>query len=267
MFSATMPEEIRELAKQWLRRPHEVKVTPVASTPERVSQSVCFVERQQKPVTLKRFLHETRPSRTLVFARTKRGADKVARGLERNGIRAIAIHGNKSQSRRQAAIREFNSERPPVLVATDLASRGLDFSDVSHVINYDMPDTPEAYVHRIGRTARAGASGRAVSFCERADRQCLRMIEKLTKQTVSVEQLPGTTAKRTSGVTATDNNGRPENNDTVNPVTSTESPAKNTGRKPRRRTSRNHPHAATTTSNRHSRRKPRQRRKSNAKTV
>jgi ATP-dependent RNA helicase RhlE len=267
MFSATMPEEIRELAKQWLRRPHEVKVTPVASTPERVSQSVCFVERQQKPVTLKRFLHETRPSRTLVFARTKRGADKVARGLERNGIRAIAIHGNKSQSRRQAAIREFNSERPPVLVATDLASRGLDFSDVSHVINYDMPDTPEAYVHRIGRTARAGASGRAVSFCERADRQCLRMIEKLTKQTVSVEQLPGTTAKRTSGVTATDNNGRPENNDTVNPVTSTESPAKNTGRKPRRRTSRNQPHAATTTSNRHSRRKPRQRRKSNAKTV
>ncbi len=167
MFSATMPPKIRELSRQWLRRPAEVHVAPVASTPERVSQAVYFVEPRHKAATLTRFLLETSRTKTLVFSRTKRGADKIARCLERDGIRAMAIHGNKSQARRQAVIREFGSNRPPVLVATDLAARGLDFSDVSHVINYDLPDCPETYVHRIGRTARAGASGKAVSFCGR----------------------------------------------------------------------------------------------------
>jgi len=189
MFSATMPKEIRELARQWLRRPLEVHVAANASTPELVSQAVYFVERQHKAATLTRFLQETSRAKTLVFSRTKHGADKIARGLERDGIRAIAIHGNKSQARREAVIREFNSKRPPVLVATDLASRGLDFSDVSHVINYDMPDAPETYIHRIGRTARAGASGQAVSFCGRDERHQLRMIERLTGQTVSVARL------------------------------------------------------------------------------
>jgi len=190
MFSATMPEQIRQLAKQWLRRPLEVKVAPVASTPERVSQTVCFVERQHKVATLTKFLNETPRSRTLVFSRTKHGADKITRYLQRDGIRAVSIHGNKSQAKRQAAMREFNSQCPPVLVATDLAARGLDFSDISHVINYDMPDTPETYVHRIGRTARAGASGQAVSFCCRDERQQLRMIERLTGRTVPVQALP-----------------------------------------------------------------------------
>jgi ATP-dependent RNA helicase RhlE len=190
MFSATMPKEIRTLAAQWLRRPFEVQVAAMASTPELVSQAVYFVERQHKAATLTRFLRETCRAKTLVFSRTKRGADKIARCLERDGIRAIAIHGNKSQARRQAVIREFNSKRPPVLVATDLASRGLDFSDVSHVINFDMPDAPETYVHRIGRTARAGASGQAVSFCGRDERHQLRMIERLTGQAVAVETLP-----------------------------------------------------------------------------
>jgi ATP-dependent RNA helicase RhlE len=190
MFSATMPKSIRQLASQWLNRPFEVHVAPVASTPELVEQAVYFVEKRNKSATLTHFLNETRRSKTLVFSRTKRGADKIARCLERDGIRAMAIHGNKSQNKRQAVIREFNSKRPPVLVATDLAARGLDFSDVSHVINYDLPDTPETYVHRIGRTARAGASGQAVSFCDQDERRLLRMIERLTGQTVKVEKAP-----------------------------------------------------------------------------
>ena len=202
MFSATMPPEIRKLASQWLQRPFEVQVAPIASTPELVGQSVYFVERQDKAATLTWFLNETNHTKTLVFSRTKRGADKIARCLLRDGIRAVSIHGDKSQARRLAVIREFDSQRPPVLVATDLAARGLDFSDVSHVINYDLPDTPETYVHRIGRTARAGASGLAVSFCDRDERKQLRMIEKLTGQAVPVERSPtllGTSASR--GVT------------------------------------------------------------------
>ena len=191
MFSATMPKEIRALAGEWLRRPFEVQVAAIASTPELVSQSVYFVERRDKPATLTRFLQESPRFKTLVFSRTKRGADKIARFLQQSGIRAIAIHGDKSQSKRTSVIREFNSKRPPVLVATDLAARGLDFSDISHVINYDLPDDPETYVHRIGRTARAGASGQAISFCGNDERQRLRMIEKLTGKRVSVEKLPG----------------------------------------------------------------------------
>ena len=214
MFSATMLKEVRALASQWLRRPLEVKVAPVASTPERVSQAVYFVQRNQKAATLTRFLQNTHRSKTLVFSRTKRGADKIARCLQRDGIRAVAIHGNKSQARRQAVMREFNSKRPPVLVATDLAARGLDFSDVSHVINYDLPDTPEIYVHRIGRTARAGASGQAVSFCGRDERCRLHMIEKLTGQSVAVEKLPamseiGSTQRRFTKASRSRRKGRP----------------------------------------------------------
>lgn len=190
MFSATMPKEIRQLASQWLRRPFEVHVAPVASTPERVTQGVYFVDRNRKAATLTWYLQDNDRSKTLVFSRTKRGADKIAKGLEKDGIRAMAIHGDKTQAKRQAVIREFNSKRPPVLVATDLAARGLDFSDVSHVINYDLPEVPETYVHRIGRTARAGASGQAISFCDRDERHRLRMIERLTGQAVAVEKLP-----------------------------------------------------------------------------
>jgi len=195
MFSATMPPEIRSLAKEWLRRPYEVQSTPVASTPKLVSQSVYFVERQNKQSTLTRFLQGIKTAKTLVFSRTKRGADKIAHRLQRDGIRAISIHGDKSQSKRQAVIRQFNTARPPVLVATDLASRGLDFSDISYVINYDLPNTPEIYVHRIGRTARAGAAGQAVTFCSGDERQQLRMIEKLTGIDVPVKKLPGADKK------------------------------------------------------------------------
>ncbi len=190
MFSATMPKEVRALATKWLRRPFELQVAPVASTPELVSQAVVFVERNRKTATLSLLLREAGHSKTLVFSRTKRGADKIARLLERDGIRAVAIHGDKSQSRRSAVIRQFNSPHPPVLVATDLAARGLDFSDVSHVINYDMPDAPETYVHRIGRTARAGASGKAISFCGSDERVRLRSIEKLMRRRVAVKKPP-----------------------------------------------------------------------------
>jgi len=186
MFSATMPKAIRELAQEWLRRPYEVKVAPIASTPDLVTQSVVFVEKQHKVKMLTGLLQGAEQTKTLVFSRTKRGADKIARFLQREGIRAVAIHGDKSQSNRRAAMRQFDSNRPPVLVATDLAARGLDFTDVTQVINYDLPDVPEIYVHRIGRTARAGATGQALSFCSRDERPQLRTIERLTGHAVTV---------------------------------------------------------------------------------
>ena len=260
MFSATMPKEIRELAKQWLHRPFEVKVTPVASTPELVSQAVYFVEKKQKPMTLRRFLNATACTRTLVFSRTKYGADKIARSLERRGIHAISIHGNKSQARRQAAIREFNSSQPPVLVATDLASRGLDFSGVSHVINYDLPEVPEIYVHRIGRTARAGATGQAISFCSPDEQRSLRMIERLTGQAVPVELPPGTTDEA-------------EPNDTASaPASQTQDPGekaeptqrKKSSRRHRRRKTATRPGAASPRSQQRPRKGPRKQRKAKA---
>ncbi len=230
MFSATMPKAIRELASQWLRRPFEVKVAPVSSTPDRVSQAVFFVDRSEKAATLSRFLRQTDSAKTLVFSRTKRGADKIARHLERDGIRAVAIHGNKSQARRTAVMGEFNAPRPPVLIATDLAARGLDFSDIAHVINYDLPEVPETYVHRIGRTARAGAAGKAISFCDHDERKLLRMIEKLTGRAVPVEKAPGASGKAkvrsaAHGESRTGNAGR-----TATRVGTNGSPASGAGR-------------------------------------
>jgi ATP-dependent RNA helicase RhlE len=188
MFSATMPAEIRKLAGEWLRDPAYVQVGPIATPGELVEQSVYFVEPRQKPHLLTHFLQNTAFTRTLVFARTKHGADKIVKQLIRAGIRAAAIHGNKSQNVRQRTLDAFKSNRPPILVATDVAARGLDIDDISHVINYDLPDVPEMYVHRIGRTARAGASGIATSFCGREERNQLRQIERLTRRTLTVEQ-------------------------------------------------------------------------------
>ena len=158
----------------------------VSAPAEKVNQSVYFVERRQKGRLLEQFLNESAGGRTLVFSRTKHGADKIVKFLQRGKIRAAAIHGNKSQSARQRALEQFKSKSPPVLVATDIAARGLDISDVSHVINYDLPETPETYVHRIGRTARAGASGSAVSFVTSDDVYTLRGIEKLTRRKIDV---------------------------------------------------------------------------------
>jgi ATP-dependent RNA helicase RhlE len=188
MFSATMPPEIRELASEWLRDPEFIQVGRIASPVELVDQSVYFVDQRHKPQLLTHYLQNTAFTRTLVFARTKHGADKLVKQLIRSGIRAAALHSNKSQSVRMRTLEAFKSNRPPVLIATDIASRGLDVQGISHVINYELPEVAEVYVHRIGRTARAGASGIATSFCARDERDQLRQIERLTRRTIPVEK-------------------------------------------------------------------------------
>ncbi len=184
-FSATMPREIGELADEMLREPIRVSVTPAAKTADRARQSVIHVDPQKKSALLVTLFADPAMRRTLVFTRTKRGADKVARHLAAAGIRIAAIHGNKSQKQREAALAEFRAGRIRGLVATDIAARGIDVDGVTHVINYDLPVTPESYVHRIGRTARAGAEGIAISLCGSEERGLLRDIERLTRQTIT----------------------------------------------------------------------------------
>jgi ATP-dependent RNA helicase RhlE len=187
-FSATMPDEIAGLAADLLDEPKRVAVTPVASTVERIRQRVIHVERVKKRALLAELLADPDMARTLVFTRTKRGADRVALYLVgAAGIQAAAIHGNKSQSQREQALRQFRDGHVRVLVATDIAARGIDIDAVSHVVNYELPEVPEAYVHRIGRTARAGASGSAISLCDGEERHLLRAIERLTRQTIPTE--------------------------------------------------------------------------------
>ena len=180
-FSATMPREIGALAGDLLRDPAKVSVTPVASTVERIDQRVIFIEAARKRTILSEILRDDKMGRTLVFTRTKHGADKVVRGLEVDGISSAAIHGNKSQNQRERALAGFKAGTTKVLVATDIAARGIDISAVTHVINFDLPNVPESYVHRIGRTARAGAGGSAISFCDGEERAFLRAIESLIR--------------------------------------------------------------------------------------
>jgi len=179
LFSATMPAEIRRLADSILRQPVFVQAGPEASTVEAVSQTVYRVARKNKPILLERLLRHEAMERTLIFTRTKYGADKLVTTLRRSGIEAGAIHGNKSQNARTRALNGFKSGGTPVLVATDIASRGIDVDEITHVVNFDMPNIPETYVHRIGRTARAGASGIAFSFCDHEELDDLRAIERL----------------------------------------------------------------------------------------
>jgi ATP-dependent RNA helicase RhlE len=186
LFSATMPVEIRRLADDILKNPVTVQVTPVASTVQKIEQSVYFVDKGAKPSLLVKYIKDNGISRALVFTRTKHGADKVARYLDKAGIRSAALHGNKTQGQRRRAMELFTSQKPPILVATDIAARGLDIDEISHVVNYDVPNIPETYVHRIGRTGRAGASGTAVSFVDHEEREYLRDIERLTKQKIAV---------------------------------------------------------------------------------
>ena len=189
-FSATMPKAIKELADKYLTDPAEVAVTPVAKTADRVEQRVVHVNQNEKTALLTLFFQREKPERTLVFSRTKHGADKIVRYLEAAGIPANAIHGNKSQANRERALAQFKSGQVSVLIATDIAARGIDVSGVSHVINYDLPEVPEQYVHRIGRTARAGAEGKAVAFCAPDERGLLRDIERLTRTQIAVNALP-----------------------------------------------------------------------------
>jgi ATP-dependent RNA helicase RhlE len=185
-FSATMPPDVSQLADSLLHNPSKVSVTPVSSTAETVQQSVYFVEKDGKKDLLVHLLRDASIRSALVFSRTKHGADKVARILEKAGIRAQAIHGNKSQNARQNALSQFKNGQTKALVATDIAARGIDIDELSHVINYDLPNVPETYVHRIGRTGRAGASGIAISFCDSEERAYLKDIQKLIGKTVPV---------------------------------------------------------------------------------
>jgi len=178
-FSATMPGSIMNLANSILNNPAEVKVTPVSSTVDRITQSVYFVDKKDKTDLLVHILKNSDVSRSLVFTRTKHGADKLVKQLSKTGIFAAAIHGNKSQNARQKALNDFKNNQLRVLVATDIAARGLDIDDLPHVVNYELPNVPETYVHRIGRTGRAGLEGTAVSFCDHEERSDLKNIQKL----------------------------------------------------------------------------------------
>lgn len=179
-FSATMPPELSSLAASLLHEPIRVEVTPVSSTAATIRQSLYHVNRENKKLLLSHLLKDSNIKTALVFTRTKHGADKVVKDLLKSGYTAEAIHGNKSQNARQRALSNFKNGTTRVLVATDIAARGIDVELLSHVINYELPNVPETYVHRIGRTGRAGASGIAISFCEHEEREFLRDIQKLT---------------------------------------------------------------------------------------
>ncbi len=186
-FSATMPDTVTGLANSLLRNPVSVTVNPVSSTAEKVEQKVLFVDRDNKEGLLLSLMKDVSISRALIFTRTKHKANRVAEKLNKNNVIAEAIHGNKSQGARMLALKNFSAGRARVLVATDIASRGIDIKGVTHVINFEMPMEPEAYVHRIGRTARAGAAGIAISLCDGEERSILRAIERIIKATIPVD--------------------------------------------------------------------------------
>jgi ATP-dependent RNA helicase RhlE len=214
-FSATMPGEIEDLAKQMLNNPERVAVTPVASTVERIAQRVIHVAKADKPALLADTLRAETIDRVLVFTRTKHGADKVVRQLVQKGLPAEAIHGNKSQGQRDRVLSAFRNGRVRILIATDIAARGIDVEGISHVVNYDLPNVPESYVHRIGRTARAGAEGVAISFCDGEERTFLRSIERLIGITIpaSGQAVPETGGQKPhNGRQHNGRNGRPAHN-------------------------------------------------------
>lgn len=187
-FSATMPKAIRKLADSILNHPVEINVTPVSSTVEKISQSVFFIEKTQKAALLAKILNDGNQQQTLVFTRTKHGADRLARSLVKKGVQTAAIHGNKSQNARQNALLSFKDGKITVLIATDIAARGIDIKELPQVINYDLPADSETYVHRIGRTGRAGKQGKAYSFCSEEEKPLLLKIQKLIGFQVPIAQ-------------------------------------------------------------------------------
>ena len=187
-FSATMPQEIQALANSILHNPEKVEVAPVSSTADTIKQSLFYVQKDNKRALLNYILDDKTIETALVFTRTKHGADKVVKDLVKAGIKAEAIHGNKSQNARQRALTNFKSRTTRILVATDIAARGIDVDELTHVINYELPDIPETYVHRIGRTGRAGLSGTSFSFCEMEETAALRDIQKLIGKNIPVEE-------------------------------------------------------------------------------
>jgi len=185
-FSATMPGEIEQLAGGILKQPTRIAVTPPSTTVERVDQRVYFVDAANKHALLAELLKDGAIERVLVFTRTKHGADRVTKHVQRIGVAAQAIHGNKSQNARQRALADFRDGQTRVLVATDIAARGIDVDGITHVINFEIPNVPETYVHRIGRTARAGRDGIALTFCDASERSLLRDVEKLTRKQLAI---------------------------------------------------------------------------------
>tara|TARA_B100001971_G_scaffold84647_1_gene78114 strand:+ start:223772 stop:225001 length:1230 start_codon:yes stop_codon:yes gene_type:complete len=187
LFSATMPKDIEALAKSLLRDPVRVAVTPESSTVEKISQRINYLKKENKVKLLTKIIQEEDITSTLVFTRTKHGADRVVRLLEKSSIKAAAIHGNKSQNNRERALTKFRDGDIKILVATDIAARGIDVSHISHVINFNLPEDPKSYVHRIGRTARAGRTGVAISFCDEQELSQVRTIEKHIKKKITVD--------------------------------------------------------------------------------
>jgi ATP-dependent RNA helicase RhlE len=216
-FSATMPKEIQSLADSILTHPVKIAVTPVSSTVEKVQQSVYFVDKGDKKKLLLSILRDSSIASALVFARTKHGADRIAKDLTKLGVPALAIHGNKSQNARQNALTTFKDGRLRVLVATDIAARGIDIDDLSHVINFELPNIPETYVHRIGRTGRAGASGIAISFCEAEERPYLTDIQKLIGKNIPVVKDHPFVSSSTAVPTTAKTGNRPHNNQPRSP--------------------------------------------------
>lgn len=186
LFSATMPKDIARLASKILNAPKKVEVTPESSTVEKIEQSVNFLLKDDKLNLLEKILISEDIKSALIFTRTKHGADRVVRKLDQVGIKAAAIHGNKSQNNRERALNKFRSGELKFLIATDIAARGIDVDHISHVINFNLPEDPKSYVHRIGRTARAGREGKAISFCDQQEMSLLKSIEKHTKQKIPV---------------------------------------------------------------------------------
>lgn len=216
LFSATLPPAIRKLSNDLLTDPAVVDVSPTTTTAERVTQCVCHVQKPNKTPLLVHYFDHLNMDRSIVFTRTKHGADKVTRQLRKAGVEAVAIHGNKSQNQRQAALDRFKSGKLGALVATDVAARGIDIDEVSHVVNYDVPRDAESYVHRIGRTARAGAEGVAITFCENEERPFLADIEKLISTRIEIrndvegltEAEPDTPLPRGTGKRGSKGNGK-----------------------------------------------------------
>lgn len=195
-FTATIPPEIRTLANSLLNKPVMITTVTVSAPAEGINQSVYYVEKEGKKALLQQVLRSKEIETVLVFTRTKHGANRVAQDLNKAGISAEAIHGNKSQQARQRALNGFKNRTIKVLVATDIASRGIDVEKLSHVINYELPEVPETYIHRIGRTARAGLKGTAISFCSAAERGSLKDINKLLQVTIEVKQMNGGTGRK-----------------------------------------------------------------------
>jgi len=186
LFSATMPEDIARLVHEMMKSPERIEVAPQGKTADRIAQKLYIVPMPQKRQLLSELLKDVSMNRVIVFTRTKHGANRVAEHLARTGVVAEAIHGNKSQNARQRALDMFRTGKARVLVATDIAARGIDIDDISHVVNFELPNEPESYVHRIGRTARAGGEGIAISFCDASERGFLRDIERLIRMKIEV---------------------------------------------------------------------------------